>query len=532
MANGTQQNASEAEAPADLKTRPSERDHRALRDFSFSLVLVLAIWTQLFLKLRIDWSTNAQYEFGPFVPFFVIFLLFQRFADRPPAKPFRDSTLLIGIVVTLLLSLLPLRLIQEANPDWRPLNWVHATIVTILTLAAAAYFGGWRWLRHFAPPLILIFFALPWPLAIEQSVIQSLARAVAAITTELLNLADVPALQDGNVIRVPTGPVGVQDACSGVRSLAGTLMAAYFFGEFYRLGWLKRAFVIFTGVVIAFILNLVRTFTLGWIAAHQGIEAVSHWHDQTGLLIFCVAFGALWFLTSRLSSNRIPTPGPSRETVPFGPIPVPFLVAVAAWIVLSEVATEGWYRFKERNLPSVKTWTFRMPGQDPSLQTEPVSDQARAILRYSEGQSVTFAQSGYPSWHLYFFQWAPGRSSSQLAVLHRPDICLPAAGLRFISSEPPAIVRFAGVIIPFDCSVFDSQGMPLYVFRTLCEDRRPLGSTSGFDQSIKGRLQSVWAGRRNLGQKLLQVGIVGPQSQQTALADLQARLPQFLAVSE
>jgi hypothetical protein len=66
----------------------------------------------------------------------------------------------------------------------------------------------------------------------------------------------------------------------------------------------------------------------------------------------------------------------------------------------------------------------------------------------------------------------------------------------------------------------------------LSEDRRPLGATSGFDQSIRGRLQSAWFGRRNLGQKLLQVGITGPENEQMALKDLQARLPQFLTVSE
>jgi exosortase/archaeosortase family protein len=380
--------------------------------------------------------------------------------------------------------------------------------------------------------LVLIYFALPWPLVVEQGVIQSMARAVASITTELLNLANVPALQDGNVIQVPTGPVGIQDACSGVRSLAGTLMAAYFFGEFYRLGWIKRGFVILAGVFIAFVLNLVRTFTLGWIAARQGIEAVSNWHDQTGLIIFGVAFGLLWLLTSRLSYSQVSVPQKASGALPPRSIPLLLMTAMAAWIICTEIATESWYRFKERNLPRVKTWTFNMPEQNPSLQSMPVADQARAILRYSKGRSAIFSELGYPTWHLYFFQWDPGRSSSQLAVLHRPDICLPAAGLRFVSSSPTTYVKLADVTIPFDCSTFDTGGVPLYVFRTLCEDRRPLGSTSGFDQSIPGRLQSAWHGRRNLGQKLLQIGIVGSDSQKTALADLQARLPQFLAVSE
>jgi hypothetical protein len=205
---------------------------------------------------------------------------------------------------------------------------------------------------------------------------------------------------------------------------------------------------------------------------------------------------------------------------------------MAAWVLFVEIGTETWYRLKERDLPHVTTWAFHMPEQDPFCRYLPVSDQARAILRYSEGHSAIFSHVGYPTWQINFFQWAPGRSSSQLAVLHRPDICLPATGLRFVSSSPTAYVKLAGVTIPFDCTVFDTGGDPLYVFRTLSEDRRPLGSTSGFDQSIRGRLQSAWHGRRNLGQKLLQIGITGPESQVAALADLQARLPQFLSLTE
>jgi exosortase len=439
---------------------------------------------------------------------------------------------LVGVIVGLLLCLLPLRFIQEANPDWRPLNWVHTSMVVAITLCVAAYLGGWPWMRHFAPPLILIFFALPWTLIVEQSVIQSMARAVASITVEILNWAGVPSLQSGNVIEVPTGPVGIADACSGVRSFAGTLMASVFFGEFYRLGWGRRLILVAIGVAIAFGLNLVRTSTLSWVAATRGLEAIASWHDQTGLLIFCVAFGALWF-TGKLLARPIPAPtgvAPALSQMPH--VSIPLTLTIAFWLLLTQIGTEAWYRVQERNLPHSPTWNFIVPERNPSFQTVAVSDEARAILRYSEGCAAEFNQPGQPVWEIHYFRWEPGRSSSQLAVLHRPEICLTATGLKIVSSKSTQYVTLAGVTIPFESTIFDAQGTPLYVFRTLCEDRRPLGSTSGFDQSVAGRLQSAWHGRRNLGQKLLQVGIFGPENQQVALADLQARLPKFLVITE
>lgn len=493
-------------------------------------LLLVAVWAELIFKLRIDWSTNGQYEFGPFVPPFIAFLLWQRWKDRPDPESPGSFVAMFAILSILLVMLLPIRLIQEANPDWRPLNWVHASLVTVFTLTPAFYFGGWRWVRHFSAPLVLLFFALPWPLEIEQSVIQSMARAVSAVTAECLNLAGVPALQDGNVIRVPTGPVGIQDACTGVRSLAGTLMASVFFGEFFRLNWPKRFCLLGIGILIAFGLNLVRTFWLGWIAANQGIDAIAKWHDQTGLLIFCVAFGALWFVGELLGGEQSAGHRPSKHpiSVPAGRMPI--LIAIAVWLVVVEGVTEAWYRLGERNLAHSLTWNPTWPEENSSFQFKGITDEARGILRYSEGRAAVLDTPGEPQWQVFFFRWEPGRSSSQLAVLHRPDICLPAAGLRAVSGREVTPVMVDGVSIPFESFVFDSGGLPLYVFRTLSEDRRPLGSTSGFDQSISGRLRSAWHARRNLGQKLLQIGILGPPDKQLALADLEARLPRIMKI--
>ena len=51
-----------------------------------------------------------------------------------------------------------------------------------------------------------------------------------------------------------------------------------------------------------------------------------------------------------------------------------------------------------------------------------------------------------------------------------------------------------------------------------------------FDMSVHGRLMSTWFGRRNLGQKLLQIGISGAHSEQEARDDLRRRLPELLSV--
>jgi hypothetical protein len=56
----------------------------------------------------------------------------------------------------------------------------------------------------------------------------------------LLGWLGVAALQHGNVIEVATGNVGIDKACSGIRSFQATLMISLFLGKLYRLNMTRR----------------------------------------------------------------------------------------------------------------------------------------------------------------------------------------------------------------------------------------------------------------------------------------------------
>jgi exosortase len=170
--------------------------------------------------------------------------------------------------------ILPLRIVQEANPDWRPFNWAHAAVVLGATFALVHQLGGESWVRHFACPFLLILFAIPWPLAAEQGVIQTLSRGVTFCTAETLDLTGIPAFQRGNLIEVATGFVSIDDACSGIRSLAGALMTGAFFGEFYRLSRWRRLGMIAIGGTVALALNMVRAYILSWLQATGGSKRI------------------------------------------------------------------------------------------------------------------------------------------------------------------------------------------------------------------------------------------------------------------
>ncbi len=128
------------------------------------------LWFILCRNLSLEWSSNEQYSYGWFVPFFAAFLFWLRWESWDKVESSRNAAegeaglskekgendasasppyfLLSTLAFLLLAALLPIRLFQYANPDWRPLSWIHALAVVGLTLLAIGYGGGKAAVRH------------------------------------------------------------------------------------------------------------------------------------------------------------------------------------------------------------------------------------------------------------------------------------------------------------------------------------------------------------------------------------------------
>ena len=273
------------------------------RQFSARLALSLlffgALWFILCRQLSGEWLVNEQYNYGWFVPFFALYLFWLRWQDRPPPEipnsksqvPNKWIAAFIGIAALFLL--LPVRLFEIASPEWRPLGWIHAASVATLTLLYLWCVGGPAaagWVRHFAFPVAFFFVAVPWPTAVEVPIIQGLMRMVADVAAETAMLLGIPAQVEGNLIRVSTGLVGVNEACSGIRSLQTSLMIGLLFGELKRLSVLRRVALVVGAVIIALFANFLRAVFLVTVAATKNISEVGRWHDVAGYTIIALVF--------------------------------------------------------------------------------------------------------------------------------------------------------------------------------------------------------------------------------------------------
>ena len=447
---------------------------------------LLALWFVLCRQLSGEWSVNEQYSYGWFVPFFAAFLFWLRWDDRPqvdregqrsedrgrtqtegenaerptPNAQYRikGRKVAIGIAIAALVILFPVRLFEVANPDWRPIDWIHAATVVALTLLVVWAAGGWRWVRHFAFPVCFILVAVPWISPIEEPIVQGLMRTVAALATETITLFGVPAQLEGNLIRVSTGLVGVNEACSGVRSLQTSLMIGLLFGELKRLTLGKRCVLIIGAVFLALLANFGRALFLIWIAATENVSAVDRWHDIAGYAIVAVVFlGSLALAAALAKGGRQRTEDGGRtsdfrEHRAESPIyrppssvlrPLSFILSLA-WLLAVEIGVEGWYRMHERGLVTRERWMARWPEHAKDFRDIHIDETTKRILRFDEGRGATWRiqktedggrkaedrdrNSDNDTALLYFFRWRPGGNSALLANLHRPDVCLPASG--------------------------------------------------------------------------------------------------------
>ena len=511
------------------------------------LAALTLLWLLLCRQLSAEWSLNEQYSYGWFVPFFCLYLFWLRWETRPPegrapsrpnprtAQRLPAQSFGVAIALALLFLLFPLRLFEIANPDWRPLSWLHALAVVAFTLLFLWSIGGARWLRHFAFPVAFMLVAVPWPSGIETRVIQSLMRIVAEVATDAAGLFGIPAELQGNLIRVSTGIVGISEACSGVRSLQTSLMIGLLFGELKRLSILRRIALIAIAAAIALVANFVRAVFLVWIAARENVAAVSRWHDLAGYFIVGLVFvgtlaAAALIAKGKSQTNREqPTEDSNSGLVTRHPSLVTFSLVVIVWLLLIELGCAAWYRSHERNLVASVRWQAQWPQSAPGYRQVKIDEDARRILRFDDGNAASWMVSTVEQpviCSMFFFRWDPGRNSALLANLHRPDVCLPAIGWKQTSDlgvrEYSVAPAFA---LPFRHFEFERNAghsrQVAHAFYCLWEDRAPAPSAgaaklpqmSGERSSwTRGeRARAVLEGRRHLGQQVLEIVLVSRQ---------------------
>ncbi len=498
------------------------------------------LWFHLVNNLRLEWTTDPQYSYSLVVPILIVGLLMRRWYHfskiHLPGTTSKNSGQWIFMAACLALLYLPTRLIEEATPEWRPIGWLLAIQTIGFTLYGIYLVMGRAGLTRLAFPICFFFTAVPWPTLFEHPIIQGLGRVNANMVVNVLGIIGIPAIQHGNVIEISTGMVGINDACSGIRSIQSSLMISLFLGEYYFLSRPRRVVLVLSSFMLAMFFNLCRTSLLTYIAATKGPAAIAQYHDEAGMTILLACTATLWGVGHLFSLRQkpvIPAAGDipkQEESNEPGRRAFRLLASsLIVWVVLVEAGVGTWYAIREAKIKPGPKWTMVLPEDNASFKALPFTPEERQLLRFDDGKQGQWREPDGAVWQVFYFNWLPGRVAGYLAKRHTPDICLPATGLTMLDGPTLTMLKVNNVDLPVRSYVFGGPNGTFHVFQCHWE---PGADSAGYvnESSRYNLVRGVWAGRGDKGQKVIEMVVVGYDNMEAAKQALVHQLEKLIRV--
>jgi exosortase len=511
---------------------------RALRPGMLLALLVASLaWFEVIRIVQNDWRIDPQYSYGLIVPFLVIGLLLKRREDCPPPELLRGGARLVAVTVISVSSLILAGIIPmaEANPDWRPIGVAASLAAVAITLCLIAFRGGTSWLEHYAFAVGFFLVAVPWPRNLEHSVMSMLMSWNTATTVEILHWWGYEALRQGNLIVIPAGVLGIEEACSGIRSLQSGLMVALFFGEVFRVSVIRRLFLLLAALLAALAGNILRSSLLSILASRQGMSAVPAWHDLAGVMVLfltiAIVFGLAYFWRSRIKIRSFETKcgsiPASQENLPIG-----FLSAIVSLLLVSMISTETWFRLHDLPSGSNWGWTIDQRGRVPGVVQVPVAPATLRMLFHPDGFSEKWIGSAGEQGQVFVFQWPAGRTALQSVQMHSPEVCLSSMGMHLEKKLCDFDMGNMTRGLRLHAWLFSQQGRPVYVYHSIFEqDDGAAGSNTPTDQAPLSRFENLKLGKRNRGQRMVEVAFWNLHDETEARAALSRYLAESMTMT-
>lgn len=310
------------------------------------LGFLTAIGFALFLSWEQShfWQTRDDYGFGFIVPFFVAYVVYERWPsikamllgtdasiDYTPEAPKGIMPFLLslffGILCLMGLAMLLLGGVLRAstgpsNPGTVSLAFGYAAyllgLMYLLSLQnAEGTFLPTRsrlaFVGLFLFPALIWMVSAPMLSVVEKQIKVALLGKVVTVVTFVFDILGYPIEKQGNVLLLPKGHVGVADACSGIRSLtacifAGSFLAAVFLNKFW-----KKVLLVVMAMFLAFVTNIGRSLFLTAWAYVNGSESIDGVvHDVAGYAVLGVTCIGLIVLLPLFNLNEVRDPATKK----------------------------------------------------------------------------------------------------------------------------------------------------------------------------------------------------------------------------
>jgi exosortase len=266
-------------------------------------VLLAVIYYRVITKLVYDWYTIPDYSHGFLVPFFALFLLWDKrktLRNTPVQQSWCGIPLVVFAIVVLILGVYGVELFTAR------ISFVFLLAGLIWTL-----FGSLM-LRELRFPLLVLVLAIPFPTILFNQITFPLQLFASRIASDILPLLGVPVLLEGNVIQLPVMKLEVAEACSGIRSLMSLFTLAVFYGYFLERSTGRRLFLALASIPIAVAANVLRIVGTGLCVQYWDPDkALGFFHEFSGWVMFVISLACL-YLVHRLMRLISPAKAPIK----------------------------------------------------------------------------------------------------------------------------------------------------------------------------------------------------------------------------
>jgi len=254
---------------------------------AFCLV-VAAAYAPILVDMAADWARDDNYSHGFLVPFvsgYVLWVHRQRLRElvwRP--SWFGLVVVLLGVVALVL---------GEIGAE----QFTKRVSFLIVIGGGILFLLGIPALRRLSFPYAYLFFMVPLPYIVYDSVAFPLKLMAARVATGVVLAMGIPIYAEGNVIYLESTTLQVADACSGIRSLMSLLALAAAFAYLTQRGKASRWLLTLAAIPIAIFTNMVRIVGTAFLTHYYGVEAaMGFFHEFAGLVVFGTALVMLFVL--------------------------------------------------------------------------------------------------------------------------------------------------------------------------------------------------------------------------------------------
>jgi exosortase len=249
--------------------------------------LLLLSYAPVLWRLVRQWDSDPDMGHGFFVPIVVGFIVWQKRAELL-ALPTAPNWWGLAVVLYAGLQLWIATLGAEL--------FLARTAFVISVIGMVLLLGGTAWVRALAFPLFLLFFMIPIPTVVYNNITFPLQLLASRVSTEALNMMQIPVLREGNVLELADQKLSVVEACSGIRSLLSLTFLSLVYGYFFERKVWMRVVLFFSTIPIAIVANASRVTLTGVLAESKPELAEGFFHTASGWVIFMVALAILLVL--------------------------------------------------------------------------------------------------------------------------------------------------------------------------------------------------------------------------------------------